>query len=162
MPAAPGDEPPYWEEPVPLSDVAPPAVRIAIALVAGSASRSATTHGAACGGAATAHRSSSITPHRGSSGSAQCGGPPAVPLAPQDCANAKVPDSANADANRIVASFMADSFLLRKDGKPQRRRAMRRGSPASLGCVRDGRFVGLCESGRSTIIDRLRTKPKSQ
>ena len=53
-------------------------------------------------------------------------GPPAVPLGPPACANAKVPDTANAEANTIVVSFMADSFLLRKDGKPQRRRAMRR------------------------------------
>jgi hypothetical protein len=36
--------------------------------------------------------------------------PPAVPL--EDCANAKVLDSANAEANAIVVSFMTDPFLL--------------------------------------------------
>ena len=41
-------------------------------------------------------------------------GPPAVPLAPPACANAKVPDSAKADASRIVAGFMTVSFLLRR------------------------------------------------
>src|SRR5258705_12650424 len=50
-------------------------------------------------------------------------GPPAVPLGLPLCANAKVPDSANADASRIVASFMAVSFFCwvrtanRKGGK---------------------------------------------
>jgi hypothetical protein len=34
-------------------------------------------------------------------------GPPAVPLAPPACANANVPDSANAEANAIVVSFMS-------------------------------------------------------
>ena len=38
-------------------------------------------------------------------------GPPAVPLGPPACANAKVPDSANAEANAIVVSFMGQ-FLV--------------------------------------------------
>jgi hypothetical protein len=37
-------------------------------------------------------------------------GPPAVPLGLPPCANAKVPDTANAEANTIVVSFMADPF----------------------------------------------------
>jgi hypothetical protein len=41
-------------------------------------------------------------------------GPPAVPLGLPPCANAKVPDTANAEANTIVVSFMADSFLFER------------------------------------------------
>ena len=50
-------------------------------------------------------------------------GPPAVPLGLPFCANAKVPDTANADANTIVVSLMADSFWLGKEDKPQSWRA---------------------------------------
>jgi hypothetical protein len=39
-------------------------------------------------------------------------GPPAVPLGPPACANAKVPDSANAEANAIVVSFMGQFLLV--------------------------------------------------
>jgi hypothetical protein len=53
-------------------------------------------------------------------------GPPGVPLGLPLCANAKVPDTANAEANTIVVSFMADSFLLRKEDRPQSWRAMLR------------------------------------
>jgi hypothetical protein len=42
--------------------------------------------------------------------------PPAVPLAPPACANAKVPDNASAEANAIVVSFMVDSLLGKEDG----------------------------------------------
>jgi hypothetical protein len=47
-------------------------------------------------------------------------GPPAVPLGLPPCANAKVPDTANTEANTIVVSFMADSLLLGKEDKPLR------------------------------------------
>jgi hypothetical protein len=39
-------------------------------------------------------------------------GPPAVPLGPPACAKAKVPDSANAEANAIVVSFMGQFLLV--------------------------------------------------
>jgi hypothetical protein len=39
-------------------------------------------------------------------------GPPAVPLGPPACANAKVPDSANAEANAIVVSFMGQFLFV--------------------------------------------------
>jgi hypothetical protein len=45
-------------------------------------------------------------------------GPPAVPLGLPPCANAKVPDTANAEANTIAVSFMVDSFLLGKEDRP--------------------------------------------
>jgi hypothetical protein len=53
-------------------------------------------------------------------------GPPAVPLGLPPCANAKVPETANAEANTIVVSFMADSLLLGKEDRPQSLRAMLR------------------------------------
>ena len=45
-------------------------------------------------------------------------GPPAVPLGLPPCANAKVPDTANAEAHTIAVSFMVDSFLLGKEDRP--------------------------------------------
>jgi hypothetical protein len=35
-----------------------------------------------------------------------------------------VPDSANAKANAMVASFMVNSFLLGQEDKPRKRRVM--------------------------------------
>jgi hypothetical protein len=40
-----------------------------------------------------------------------------VPLGPPACANAKVPDSANAEANAIVASFMGPFLFVAKGGR---------------------------------------------
>jgi hypothetical protein len=51
-------------------------------------------------------------------------GPPGVPLGLPPCANARVPDTANAEANTIVVSFMVDSLLLDKESGPQSCRAM--------------------------------------
>jgi hypothetical protein len=50
------------------------------------------------------------------------------------CANAKVPDTANAEANTIVVSFMVDSLLLDKESGPKA------GEHAALMARHDGRF----------------------
>jgi hypothetical protein len=55
-----------------------------------------------------------------------------------------------------VASFMAVSFLLGEDGKPQRRRANATLNGRIVGSLWDDRFIRLCENGKSGYVARVR------
>ena len=141
----PDVEPPNWEEPVPLSAVHRSNSRSGCRRV-GCQQRFRKCRRSRCG---------SITSHCGSYRfRSECHWH-------RNCASAKVPDRAKADAQRIVAGLMTVSFLLRR---PQSASGVQADVYSHGGRVWGDSFLRLCEKTASTSnIEPNRSRfPESQ
>jgi hypothetical protein len=121
LPEVPGDEPPYWDEPVPLSDVGPPGQPFGLSQGWAPAALPvvAPPMEPPAAGPLLPVAPGVSPPYVEGPVPLNDVGPPAVPFGLPPCANAEVPDTANAKAKAIVVSFMVDSLLLDNEGGPQ-------------------------------------------